>query len=313
MKITFLGTSSGTPSRYRNVSSLALQLPQQGTLWLFDCGEGTQHQVLRSPLRLSQLDRIFITHMHGDHLFGLVGLLATRSMQAGGVSPVTIYGPPGLKEYVRSVMDLSQTRVGYPIDVKTIEPGTIYEDANFAVICAPVLHRIQAFGYAVIEKDQPGRFDVEKAREQEIPEGPVYGRLKRGETVTLEDGRVIDGSNLTGPTRTGRKVVFAGDTTYTPDTAVLARNADALIHEATFLEEELELAKRAYHSTAKMAATVAKEACAKALILTHFSSRYEVDGGSRMADLLEEARAIFPNTLLAHDFFSYEVPRTDDV
>src|SRR5207245_956880 len=155
MKITFLGTSSGTPSRYRNVSSVALQLPQQATLWLFDCGEGTQHQVLRSPLRLSQLERVFITHLHGDHLFGLIGLLATRSMQAGGVSPVTLYGPPGLAEYVRRVMEITQTRVGYPIETKTVAPGTIYEDAHFSVVCAPVMHRTAAFGYAVIEKDQP--------------------------------------------------------------------------------------------------------------------------------------------------------------
>jgi ribonuclease Z len=311
MKITFLGTSSGTPSRHRNVSSLALQLPQQGTLWLFDCGEGTQHQVLRSPLRLSQLERVFITHLHGDHLFGLVGLLATRSLQAGGVSPVTLYGPPGLAEYVRRVMDLSQMRVGYPIEVKTITPGAIYEDANFSVVCAPVMHRITAFGYAVIEKDQPGRFEVEKAQALGIPAGPLYGRLKNGETITLEDGRVIDGRELTGPMRPGRKIVYTGDTTYTPQTVTLAQNADVLIHEATYLEEDLDLAKRAAHSTAKMAAQVAGEAGVKTLILTHFSSRYEMDAGSRLSDLLEEARSIFPNTLLAYDFYSYEVDRTE--
>src|SRR5437763_15439435 len=138
MRITFLGTSSGTPTRSRNVSSMAVQLPDSSRVCLFDCGEGTQHQFLRSPLPLSQVERIFITHMHGDHLFGLPGLLASRSMQAGSTSPVTLYGPPGLQEYLRRALDLTQTRPGYPFEVRTVTPGLVWEDARTRVLCAPV-------------------------------------------------------------------------------------------------------------------------------------------------------------------------------
>jgi ribonuclease Z len=308
MKITFLGTSSGAPSRYRNVSSLILQLPQQSGAWLFDCGEGTQHQIMRSQLRISQIDRIFITHMHGDHVFGLPGLLASRSLQAGMSTPVTLYGPPGLQEYLRRTMELTQTRPGYPFEVVTVGPGLVWRDARTEVVCAPTAHRIASFGFAVIEQDHAGRFDVEVAAALGIPSGPIYGRLKRGETVTLEDGRVIDGATLTGPVRRGRKVVYMGDTTYTPAAVELARNADVLIHESTYLEEDVALAVRASHATAAMAARVAREAGARALILTHFSTRYEGEGGSRLSDLLQEAKEMFPNTLLARDLWSYDVP-----
>lgn len=307
MKITFLGTSSGTPSRTRNVSSVALQLPEQGTLWLFDCGEATQHQILRSPLRLSQLDRIFFTHLHGDHLFGLPGLLASRSMQNGGVTPVTLYGPAGLAEYVRVSLEISQSHPGYPIQVEVVRPGAVYEDDLFQVVCAPVRHRVEAYGYAVIEKTQPGRFDVERAQALGIPPGPLYGRLKNGETLTLADGRVIDGQELIGPPRPGRKIVHCGDTTYTNSAVELARDADVVIHEATYLQDDLAQAQRGMHSTAAMAAQTALRAQARLLILTHFSARYEA--GSRLGDLLAEARAIFPNTILAHDFLTHEVPR----
>jgi ribonuclease Z len=309
MRITFLGTSSGTPSRTRNVTSIALQLIQQGSLWLFDCGEATQHQILRSPLRLSQLEKIFITHLHGDHLFGVMGLLASRSLQNGGTTPVTLYGPTGLADYVQAVIETTRTNLAFPVQVETVAPGQIYEDENLRVVCGPLKHRLKAFGYAVIEKDQPGHFQAEQAKALGIPPGPLYGRLKMGETITLEDGRIINGAELVGPTRPGRKVVYCSDTIYTPNSVELARNADVLIHESTYLQEDLDLAERAQHSTATMAAQVAKQAGVKTLILTHFSPRYEAEGGSRLDKMLAEAQAIFPNTLLAYDFWSYEIPR----
>jgi ribonuclease Z len=309
MKLTFLGTSSGTPSRMRNVSSVALQWSHDGSLWLFDCGEGTQHQILRSPLRLSQLERIFFTHLHGDHLFGLPGLLATRSMQEGGVSPVTLYGPPGLSRYVRCSLDVSQTRLGYPYTVTEIRPGSVYEDDVVQVECLPLVHRIETYGYAVQEKAQPGRFDVEQAQALGIPPGPLYGRLKRGETITLDDGRVIEGQTLVAPPRPGRKLVLCGDTVYTPNAVALARDADVLIHEATHVQADRALAERSMHSTALSAAQVAREANAQTLILTHISNRYQEGAGSQLSDLLTEARSVFPNTLLAHDFMTFEIPR----
>jgi ribonuclease Z len=311
VKVTFLGTSSGTPSRNRNVSAIGLQLVQQGKLWLFDCGEGTQHQVLHSPLRLSQLERIFITHLHGDHLYGLPGLLASRSLAAGASTPVTIYGPNGLSEFLRVVFERSQTRPGYPIRVEVLRPGAVYEDNEFEVTCMPMAHRIESFGFAVAEKTQPGHFNVEQAMALGIAPGPVFGQLKRGETVVLPDGRTIDGATLVGPPLNGRKLVYAGDTGETPRAVELAQDADLLIHEATYLSADAELALRGAHSTAALAARVAKEAGVKTLVLTHISPRYDTDAGSRLPELLAEAQAIFPNTYLARDFWSFEIPRRE--
>ncbi len=307
MILTFLGTGSGAPSRYRNVSALALQFAQHPGAWLFDCGEGTQHQIMRSSLRLSQIERIFISHMHGDHVFGLPGLLASRSLQAGSTAPITLYGPPGLNEYLRRTMEITHMRLGYPYDVVPIAPGIVWEDDRLQVICELVAHRVPAFAYAVVERDHAGRFDAERAQALGIPAGPIYGKLKSGESVTLEDGRIIDGSTLTGPSRRGRKLVYSGDTGYTRNTVEIARDADVLVHEATYLQADIALAERAAHSTAAMAALVARQAGVRSLILTHFSTRYEGEGGTRLTELLGEAQALFPNTLLAHDQLRYEV------
>ncbi len=293
------------------MTSIALQLDQQSKLWLFDCGEGTQHQVLRSPLRLSQLDKIFITHLHGDHLFGLVGLLASRSLQDSIESPVTIYGPQGLSEYIRVSLEISRTRLQYPIHIEITKPGQICDTEMVEVFAAPMSHGITAFGYAVSEKTQPGRFEVERAKELGIPEGPLYGQLKRGETVTLLDGREIDGKSLVGAEKPGRKIVFCGDTTFTPNAIELSRDCDLLIHEATYMHADKPLALRANHSTAIMAAEVALQAGAKMLALTHFSARYEADTAQGLPELLAEAQSVFPNTYLAHDFWTVTVPRRE--
>jgi len=309
MRITFLGTSSGTPTRTRNVTSIALQLPQRAGLWLFDCGEGTQHQFLLSSLRLSQLDKVFFTHLHGDHLFGLVGLLASRSLRGGEIPAVTLYGPLGLKEYVESTLHYSYTHLGHDIEMQTVKPGTIFEDEEFIVSCLPLKHRVESYGFAITEREQTGRFLIEKARELGITPGPLYGKLKNGEMVTLPDGRIIDGKELVGPPRKGRKIVYCSDTIFCPNAIELARGADVLIHEATYTAGDEELAVRGQHSTSIMAAQVAREADVKTLIITHFSPRYEADEGNGLNLMLQEARSIFPNTFMAEDFWSYEVIR----
>ncbi|MBD1864587.1 MULTISPECIES: ribonuclease Z [Trichocoleus] len=308
MQITFLGTSSGVPTRSRNVSSVALRLPQRAEVWLFDCGEGTQHQFLRSDLKVSQLCRIFITHMHGDHIFGLMGLLASCGL-AGSPTRIDIYGPPGLDEYLRASGRYSQTHFSYPIKVHTVQPGVLYEDDEFVVSCGPLKHRITSFGYRVVEKDRVGRFDVEKAKALGIPSGPLYGKLKRGETVTLPDGRKINGAELCGPTEAGRKIAYCTDTIFCEGAVELAQEADVVIHEATFAHQDAELAYQRLHSTSTMAAQVALAAQAKRLIMTHFSPRYAPGNAIQLSDLQDEARAIFPNTEMAYDFFTYEVPR----
>jgi ribonuclease Z len=308
VQITFLGTSSGVPTRSRNVSSVALRLPQSAELWLFDCGEGTQHQLLRSDLKSSQLSRIFITHLHGDHIFGLMGLLASCGL-AGNVDRIDIYGPSGLNEYLQAASRYSHTHFSYPIKVHTVHPGVIYEDNEFLVSCGLLHHRITAFGYRVEEKDRTGRFDVEKAKALQIPSGPVYGQLKRGETVTLPDGRVIDGSELCGPTEIGRKFAYCTDTVYCDGAVQLAQDADVLIHEATFAHQDADMAFQRLHSTSTMAAQTAYAAGVHQLIMTHFSPRYTPGNAIELKDLLREARAIFPKTIMAQDFMVYDVPR----
>lgn len=308
MQITFLGTSSGVPTRSRNVSSVALRLPQRGELWLFDCGEGTQHQVLRSELKIGQLTRIFITHLHGDHIFGLMGLLATCGL-AGNTTRVDIYGPPNLEDYLQGCRRYSHTHFSYPVQVHVVQPGVVYEDDEFIVSCDRLHHRVTTFGYRIAEKDRPGRFDIEKAKSLDIPPGRVYGQLKRGETVTLLNGRQINGKDLCGPTEVGRKIAYCTDTVYCENAVSLAQDADVLIHEATFAHQDAELAFQRLHSTSTMAAQTALAAEAKQLIMTHFSPRYAPGNPIEFKDLLAEARAIFPNTQMAYDFFSYEVPR----
>jgi ribonuclease Z len=287
---------------------MALRLPQRAELWLFDCGEGTQHQFLRSDLRISQIRRIFITHMHGDHIFGLMGLLASCGL-AGAPERIDIYGPPGLDEYLRACGRYSQTRFSYPIKTHTVQPGALYEDNEFTVSCDRLEHRVTTFGYRVSEKNRPGHFNVKKANALGIPSGPLYGLLKRGELVTLPDGRRLDGADFCGPAEIGRKIAYCTDTIYCEGAVRLAEDADVLIHEATFAHQDAEMAYQRLHSTSTMAAQVALQANVKQLFLTHFSPRYAPGNALQLKDLLQEARAIFPNTEIARDFLSHEVPR----
>ena len=311
MEITFLGTSSGVPTRSRNVSSVALRLTQRGEIWLFDCGEGTQHQFLRSEFKASQIRRIFITHMHGDHIFGLMGLLASCGLAGNPQQKVDIYGPPKLHDYLQACRRYSQTHFSFPIKVHTVEPGRVYEDDDFEVTCALLEHRVPAHGYRVSEKDRPGRFDVKRAQGLGIPPGPIYGKLKNGEVVTLTDGRHINGKDLCGPTLPGRSLAYCTDTVFCERAVALAQNVDVLIHEATFAHQDAEMAYQRLHSTSTMAAQTALLAQASQLIMTHFSPRYAPGNAVELKDLLAEARSIFPNTVMARDFDTYPITRRE--
>jgi ribonuclease Z len=311
VQVTFLGTSSGVPTRARNVSAVALRLPQRSELWLFDCGEGTQHQFLRSELRVSQLRRIFVTHMHGDHVFGLPGLLASLGL-AGSCGGIDLYGPDPLRDYLEGVMRTSSTRIGYPLRTHRVKEAAargslVLDDDDITVRCTALTHRVPAYAYRVDQKPRPGRFEVERARALGVPPGPVYGELKAGRSVTLDDGRVIRGEALCGPPRPGRSVVYCTDTVFSEAAVALARGADLLIHESTFSHGEAELAIARQHSTSTMAAQTALEAGVKRLVLTHLSPRYVAGNPLTPDDLVAEARAIFPETLVARDFLSLEV------
>lgn len=306
MELVFLGTGAGMPSRRRNVTSIALNLlDETGGFWLFDCGEGTQQQILQSPVRLGRTDRIFITHLHGDHLYGLPGILTSRSYQ-GGEDTLTLYGPVGLRQFTETVLTLSQAKLSYELDiVEIVEEGIIAEDEMFRVEARRLDHRIESFGYRIVEKDKEGKLDAAKLKELGVPFGPLYGALKQGKSVTLEDGRIINSADVVGPAVPGRIVTVLGDTLKTDSAVELARNADVLVHESTFDRSKADMAMRFHHSTTEDAAQTALQAGAQVLIMTHISSRY---GEEEAETLQQEAREIFANAFVAEDFWSYRIP-----
>ncbi|WP_049891794.1 ribonuclease Z, partial [Listeria seeligeri] len=266
MELVFLGTGAGVPSRGRNVTSIALSmLNERNAIWLFDCGEATQHQILRSQIKLSKLEKIFITHMHGDHIFGLPGLLSSRSFQ-GGDSDLTIYGPVGIQAYVETSLKLSGTRLTYEIIFEEIEPGLIFEDEMFTVTADELDHGMLSYGYRIVEKDKQGALDAARLKEDGVEPGPIFQRLKNGEVVTLPDGREIDGENYIGAPQKGKIISIFGDTRETASEFALAENADVLIHEATFEGDKGKMAAEYMHSTTIQAAELAKKAGVKKLI-----------------------------------------------
>ncbi|MBE1441815.1 ribonuclease Z [Paenibacillus sp. OAS669] len=311
MEIYFLGTGAGMPSKERNVTSIILNLlAERNAYWMFDCGEGTQHQVLHSPVRIGKVEKLFITHLHGDHLYGLPGLLTSRSYQGGDSgTPFTIYGPKGTEAFVRTALDVSQAHLGYELEIKEFtvsEETVLFEDEQFIVSAGPLVHRIDSYGYRIVEKLQKGRLLVEKLKELGLTSGPLFGQIKKGMDVVLEDGKQLKAADFIGPSYPGRVVTILGDTQPCEYSLKLARGADVLVHEATFAEQKKDLAVAYDHSTAMDAARTAKEAGAGMLILTHISSRYQKDEAEV---LTEEARQIHPNTHLARDHASYEVLR----
>lgn len=305
MQLHFLGTGAGVPSKQRNTSALSLRFlnDYNGALWFFDCGEAMQHQILHTSLKLSKLTRIFITHLHGDHIFGLPGLLGSRSFQ-GGTSQLTIYGPKGLKSFIETSLSISKTVLRYPLAIEEIKDNQTIELPHHFIKIKKLDHGIDSYGYRIIEKNKPGQLLVDKLKQLGIPPGPVYKAIKNGEQVQLEDGRIIDGKEFIGPEKKGKVITILGDTRPCEAALELAENADVLVHEATFMEKDRELAYEYFHSTNVDAANTAKKANVSKLILTHISSRYQ---NEQIEELLKEAQAIFPETAIAKDFSVFDI------
>jgi len=306
LAVRFLGTSASRPTVERNVSSLAVI--REGETLMFDCGEGTQRQMMRYGISFALSD-IFFTHMHADHVLGVAGLLRTLALE-GRADTMRLYGPEGAEKLIRRAIALGSDRQAFPIEVAELAPGAELKRSGYSIIPFPVAHGDKiALGFQIAEVTRLGRFNPDRAREMGIPEGPLWGKIHKGEPVTLESGRTIEASELVGPTRPGRKVVLTGDSRPCDATIAAADGADLLIHEATFAEEEAQRALETGHSTAREAAEVAMKAGVKKLALNHFSARY-----SRDPSVLEaEARAVFPPTVLARDGMEIAIPFETDV
>lgn len=309
MDVFFLGTGAGVPAKLRNVTSIALKLlEERGAVWLFDCGEATQHQILHTSIKPRRIEKIFITHLHGDHIYGLPGLLSSRSFQ-GGESLVTVYGPAGIKEFIEMSLKISKSYLKYPIEIIEIEEGVIFEDDQFTVEARLLEHGIPSFGYRVVEKDRPGTLLADKLAAAGVKPGPDYKKIKNGEKVNLVDGRVIDPEEFVGPAQKGRIVTILGDTRVCQNAVILAKDSDLLIHEATFSADEEALAHEYFHSTTLQAADTAVKAGVKKLCLTHISSRYDRNDWKQLE---AEAGKVFSNTVISEDFMEIGIALKND-
>lgn len=321
MKFHFLGTSAGSPTIDRNVTSLAIVFDQKSLWYMVDCGDGTQQKILRTNLSLPRLDKVFITHMHGDHIYGLPGILTSRALMSGSDSELTIYGPGGIREYIQTVMKLSYTRLHYPLKIHEFtEAGKLYENDEEIVSVVKLSHDVPSYAYVLTENDRPGVFDVDKARHFGIPQGPLFGQLSRGQTITLPDGRQFDGREFVGPARQGRTVIIGGDNEKPDLLAQYLTDACLLIHEATHTEEVRENLKwKSKHSTAKSVGMIAESAHLPNLILTHFSPRFALRPNPHQAysmDMVQDEAEKFYKSgalFLAQDSDIYHLDRAGKV
>ena len=298
LDVVFVGTSGSLPTARR--APAATLVRRGGERLLFDCGEGTQRQLLRSDVGLVDLEEIFVTHFHADHFLGLPGMLKTFALR-GREATLTLYGPPGLGELVAALRRIFG-RLTYEYEIVELHTGDVLARVGYELRPFAVRHSAASLGYALVEHERPGRFDVETADRLGVPSGPARGLLQRGEPVTLTDGRVVTATEVLGPARPGRKIVLSGDTAPVQSVVDAAAGADLLVHEATFCEDEADRARQTDHSTARDAAEVARDAGVKLLALTHISNRYS--GG----DVEREAREVFAETVVPRDFDTVEVP-----
>ncbi|MEM3608816.1 MAG: ribonuclease Z [Candidatus Bathyarchaeia archaeon] len=301
LRVIFLGTAGSVPTTKRSLPAILIQ--RKGEQIMFDCGEGVQRQMIKAKAGFHKKMKIFITHMHGDHVLGLPGLIQTMAL-LDREKRLEVYGPAGIKNFIQGIRDTVQFALTFPIEIYEINDiGVVCEEDEYTVNATWANHVIPSLAYALVEKPRPGKFYPEKAKKLGVPEGPLWSRLQHGHAVKSSNGKVVKPEDVTGPPRLGRKIVYTGDTRPFENLAEFAAYTDLLIHDATLDDSLAEKAEEDGHSTPSQAAENAKRAKAKQLILTHISARYDD------ADvLLKQAQKIFKNTQVANDFMKIEVP-----
>lgn len=303
MQIQFLGTGAGMPSKARNTSSLAVKLLEEnGFIWLFDCGEATQHQILHTSLKPRKINKVFITHLHGDHIFGLPGFISSRSF-LGGITPLTIYGPLGLEEWLVATLKVTGTHLTYELKFEVIKEGIVFEDEQFIVRCQKLQHVIDSYGYRIEQKDLQGKLNIELAKNLGVPNGPLLGQLKNGHAIILEDGTEVRSEDVLSDNVKGFTLAILGDTKYCHAAIELSLEADVVIHEATFDEGTEQLAATYGHSTNMEAAKVASKANANLLLMNHISARFLHHD---LKKLQQDAQKLFKNSYIVQDFELYD-------
>lgn len=305
IRVVFLGTSGSVPTLKRSLPSVIVQCQKE--LLMFDCGENTQRQMMQGKVSFHKKLRIFLTHLHGDHVLGLPGVLQTMALM-DRKEPVTIYGPPGIRDFLVCTKETLNFGLTFPVEINEIlSEGAVLNTEEFIITAVKSNHAIKSYSYSFTEKPRPGRFYPKKAQTFGVPEGELWSKLQMGKEVELNDGRVVKPSDVMGPLRSGRKIVYSGDTRPFVEFANFASNADLIIHESTFDDSLREKAELDGHSTPSQAAEQAKTAGAKQLILTHISARYP-----DASLLLEQAKKVFANTLIAEDFMELVLPHTEN-
>lgn len=300
LRIIFLGTGGSLPTRNRNPS--AVMVNREGELILFDCGEGTQQQMMRAKTGMMSLSSIFVSHFHADHFLGIPGLIQTMSFM-GRKDPLLIYGPERTKEFTELFKALGYFNLKYEVKGIQLKPGDIVDKEKYVIKALKTEHSISSLGYALIENPRPGRFNRDRAIELGIPPGPLFAKLQKGNPVEV-NGKLVKSEDVMGALRPGRTIVYSGDTRPCEPILEASRDADVLIHDGSFADEMADWAAESKHSTAGEVAALAKEAGVRKLILTHISSRYTDDA----EPLLTDSTKIFENVIIAEDLMEIEIP-----
>lgn len=309
MTLTFLGTSAGKPTRERNVSALALEVAQERSWYLFDCGEGTQHQLLRSRLGVGKLGTIFISHLHGDHYYGLPGLLSSKKLDKSA-SPIDLYGPKGIRSFIEAALNTSKEHLGYRLAITEYEPHQRFDFDRFSVTTLPLVHSKPSVAFLIEEYDTSNRLDEAKLRAMGVEPSPLYGELKRGHSI-IHNGVQIDPASVMRDPLRGRRLIIAGDNQVPEAMGDALRGIDLLVHECTYTQAVYDrLVEKTLHTTARDLGIAARDFGVKNLIATHINPRYGAHGKHPLSEVSEEIREYYDGTLhIAEDFAAYRLDR----